>query len=207
MPQYNSCLCVHNASIIGRIRQFLDGESRVAMSLTNVEIFVLALVRAFGLATPYDIQRRAVFPTGVASRILRRLENFGLVTRGPRDRRSKGRYTMTSLGDSRLMEVWSRQLNDVVSVTYEAAVRNFELHRIMVGLYDPWYLRAVADERIKMAGRTESEIELQRSREKDAGLAEYLRLRKFSDAGKLRAEAMLLRQIADRYDPEGKEQV
>jgi DNA-binding PadR family transcriptional regulator len=174
-----------------------------AESRTNLEIFVLAAVRA-GLDSAYDLNKSADLSVGATLPLLSRLEKAGLLRSKAAARRSK-QYSVTAEGRSVLQRSWQKLLEPVPR-EFEAILRIAYVCAFMDGTLKIMrhFLRAAALERKLLGAERKRESEsILRESVQDAFGRGHRWLRAHSDAVRLEAEAAVLSCLSTRKDLSG----
>jgi DNA-binding PadR family transcriptional regulator len=174
--------------------------SRQKGTRTNLEIFVLAAVRA-GLDSAYDLNKYADISVGASLPLLIRLKGDGLLRSQAAARRSK-QYSLTALGKAVLERSWRnlvaevpREFEAILRVAYVAAIMDSTLKTTRP------FLRIASSKRKQLAAERERDG---KSILTESGRDNFGRghrwLRAHSDSVRLKAEGALLSRLAGRKD-------
>lgn len=153
---------------------------------------MLALVER-GIATPYALLAEAGLSPGATLPVLARLESGGYVRRGRPVARGRAEYKITATGRLFLKTGWRSLIDAPIPPDVESVLRTAAL-ALMSGaekrmVFD--YLKKAAD-----AKNHDSKQATARSKRADGQL--YAWMRAFHSAARLKTDAKVLRDLADK---------
>ncbi len=166
------------------------------VNLTNLEVFVLAAVRA-GLTTPYVLNKQADLSVGATIPLLARLKKRGMVSSEAAPRRSQ-RYAITQAGSAALQANWRQMLHrkdddfdSLLRAAYLAVWMGAERQDIKHLLRE-----ASEAKQRKAAARSKEAQELASTPSRVAFGRGHRWMRAYADTVRLRAEATALKRFA-----------
>jgi DNA-binding PadR family transcriptional regulator len=166
------------------------------MQRTNMELFVLAAVRA-GLETSYDLNKKADLSVGATIPLLARLQEDGLLE-SARSVRNSRRYSLTATGDKVFQQQWRQlllshpsDLESILRIAYLAIAMKTDARTVRS------FLRMSAQQRKHLGAlRARDASSLLIPTAKVSFGVGYRWLRACCDAARLRGEAAMLLRIA-----------